>query len=78
MLHEVLEAYIGGERYPNMQPVTDVSDKDAKTRFETAVHGEANRIDPRHKEIAAGITGGVLYIKYDDKPLPLTDLKKKK
>jgi hypothetical protein len=77
MLHEVLEAYIGGERYPNMQPVTSSSSEADLNRFDNSVHGEANRLDPRHKEIEVGVIDGGLYIRYEGKQALIADLKKK-
>ncbi|CAL1519020.1 DUF6443 domain-containing protein [Chitinophaga sp. MM2321] len=77
MLHEVLEAFIGGEKYPN-SPAALSTNTDAENANFTKAHDEAVKIDPRKKDdIDTEIKGRVIFIKYNGKEKPINNLEKK-
>ncbi len=76
MLHEVLEAFIGGNKYPN-SPAALSSNTDEENANFVKAHDEAIIIDPRKKEASLELRGRVIYIQYDGKEEPINNLKKK-
>jgi RHS repeat-associated protein len=76
ILHEVLEAYVGADNCPGMQPPNRNSSNEEVDRFNNNAHGAAIKIDPRFKQIDADVRGGVIYMIYNGKRTPLGDLNK--
>ncbi|RAJ83452.1 RHS repeat-associated protein [Chitinophaga dinghuensis] len=77
MLHEVLEAFIGGEKYAN-SPTALSSNTEAENANFTKAHDEAVKIDPRKKDdIDTEIKEHKIYIQYNGKEKVINNLEKK-
>lgn len=78
ILYEVLEAYVGADNRPGMQQLDARSSDEDVDSFNKNAHGAAIRLDPRYKQIETDIKGGIIYMIYDGKRIPLGDLNKKR
>jgi hypothetical protein len=76
ILHEVLEAYVGADNRPGLQPLNNKSSDDEVDRFNNNAHGAAIKLDPRFKQVGGDVKLGIIYMIYDGKRTPLEDLNK--